>query len=83
MDNQGKEYSFQDLYKELKEKSKKEGIQSDYEYLDLIDELIDAKKKEGYFSEAEDFDQLKDDLEAMWPEVEQMIQENMPKDQAE
>lgn len=72
---QGGEYSFQDLYKELKEKSKKAGIQSDYEYLDLIDELIDEKKKEGYFSEAEDFDQVKDDLEAMWPEVEKNLQE--------
>lgn len=75
MTNQSGEYSFQDLYKELKEKSKKAGIQSDYEYLDLIDELIDEKKNEGYFSEAEDFDQLKDDLEAMWPEVEQLLNE--------
>jgi hypothetical protein len=68
-------YSFQDLYKELKEQAKEKGIQSDYEYLDLIDELIDKKKKEGYFSDAEDFDQLRDDLEAMWPEVEQELQE--------
>ena len=70
----GGEYSFQDLYKELKENAMKEGIQSDYEYLDLIDQLVEDKKNSGYLSEDEDLEQLKDDLEAMWPEVEQGLQ---------
>jgi hypothetical protein len=74
MINKDGEYSFKDLYNEIKKKAKDKTIQSDYEYLDLVDEIIDEKKKEGYFSEAEDFDQLRDDLEAMWPEVEQELQ---------
>jgi hypothetical protein len=69
------EYSFKELLKEIKIKAKDEKIQSDYEYLDLIDKLISEKKSEGYFSEAEDFDQVRDDLEAMWPEVEKELQE--------
>lgn len=74
MTYQGGEYSFKDLYKEIKNKAKDEGIQSDYEYLDLIDQLVEEKKNSGFFSEDEDLEQLKNDLEAMWLEVEQYLQ---------
>jgi hypothetical protein len=71
---QGGEYSFKDLYKEIKKKAKDEGVQSDYEYMDLVDQLIEEKKNLGFFSEDEDLEQLKDDLEAIWPELEQYLQ---------
>jgi hypothetical protein len=75
MIHQGEEYSFKDLYKEIKDKAKDEGIQSDYEYLDLIDKVLEEKKNQKFFSEGEDLEQLKDDLEAMWPEIESELQE--------
>ncbi len=72
---QGAEYSFKNLYNEIKKKAKNEAIQSDYEYTELIDDLIEEKKNAGFFSEDEDLEQLKDDLILMWPEVEQYLQE--------
>lgn len=75
MTYQGAEYSFKELYNELKKKAKDEAIQSDYEYTELIDDLIEEKKNAGFFSEDEDLEQLKDDLILMWPEVEQYLQE--------
>ena len=72
--NMTKEYSFEELYKELKKQAKEKGIQSDYEYLDLIDKIIIEKKNAGLLSEDEDIDQVKDDLEAMWPEIESGIE---------
>ncbi|MCX6766095.1 MAG: hypothetical protein NT136_04015 [Candidatus Moranbacteria bacterium] len=75
MTYKGGEYSFNELLKELKQRAKKELIQSDYEYLELIDGLIEEKKSQGYFSEDEDMEQLKSDLEIMWPEVEKYLQD--------
>lgn len=72
---QGGEYSFKNLYNEIKKKAKDKAIQSDYEYADLIDQLIEEKKSLGLLSEDEDLEQLKNDLELMWPEVEQYLQE--------
>ncbi len=71
----GGEYSFKELYNELKKKAKNEAIQSDYEYTELIDDLIEEKKNAGFFSEDEDLEQLKNDLILMWLEVEQHLQE--------
>ncbi len=71
----GAEYSFKELYSELKNKARDEAIQSDYEYTELADNLIEEKKNAGFFSEDEDLEQLKNDLELMWPEVEQYLQE--------
>lgn len=71
----GGEYSFQELYKELKKKVFGEGVQSDYEYESLIEDLIEDKKKQGFLSEDEDLEQLKSDLMLMWPEVEREIQD--------
>jgi len=75
MTYQGGEYSFKELYNELKKKVKDEAIQSDYEYTELIDNLIEEKKAQGFLSEDEDLEQLRDDLILMWPEVEKGLQE--------
>lgn len=74
MTYQGGEYSFKELYDEIKKKAKDELIQSDYEYIDLIDQILEEKKGYGFFSEDEDLEQLKNDLELMWPEVERELQ---------
>lgn len=75
MTYQGGEYSFKELLNEIKRRAKESTLQSDYEYTDLVEEVIEEKKNEGFFSEDEDLEQLKDDLEIMWPEVEQYLQE--------
>lgn len=81
MTYQGGEYSFKDLYNELKKRVRDELIQSDYEYTELIDNLIEEKKNAGFFSEDEDLEQLKSDLMLMWPEVEQYLQEGKKKEE--
>ena len=62
MTYQGGEYSFKELYSEIKKKAKDEAIQSDYEYTDLIDQVLEEKKNAGFFSEDEDLEQLKADF---------------------
>lgn len=70
------EYSFRDLLKEIKGRSRENAIQSDYEYADLVEEIIEEKKSAGLFSEDEDLEQLASDLKLMWPEVEEYLQKN-------
>lgn len=65
----GGEYSVQDLFNELKELVKQEGILTFEGYAEAVDEIVEEKSKYGFFSENEDLMQIKSALEKRWSEI--------------
>ncbi|MFA6383524.1 MAG: hypothetical protein WCX17_03815 [Parcubacteria group bacterium] len=70
---QGGEYSNSDLFGEVKEAAVREGVSTLVQYRDLIDEIVEEKRIYGFFSDDEDLSQVKENLEARWPEIEKGI----------
>jgi len=70
---QGGEYSNHDLFGEVKEAAVREGVSTLVQYRDLIDEIVEEKRIYGFFSDDEDLFQVKENLEARWPEIEKGI----------
>lgn len=69
----GAEYSEESLFDEIKEAAKRERISTLVQFRDLIDEIVEEKRIYGFFSDDEDLSQVKKDLEARWPDIENLL----------
>jgi len=69
----GAEYSEESLFDEIKETAKRERISTSVQFRDLIDEIVEEKRIYGFFADDEDLSQVKKDLEARWPDIENLL----------
>lgn len=62
------------LFEEAKTRAIDYGIQSYDEWIDLVEDLIQGKLELGELTKHEDLTTLQQDIERLWPEVEEVLQ---------
>ncbi|NTW14554.1 MAG: hypothetical protein HGA31_06025 [Candidatus Moranbacteria bacterium] len=67
------EDSAQSLFQELRDRVKREGIDTYGEYCELIQELLQEKLNDGIFNVNEDLSTIESDLEGRWLELEGLM----------
>ena len=75
----GGEFSFKDLYEELKEQAVSERIEDIGQYKEMMENLLEEKKSYGFLDESEDWPQMAHDLMLKWPEVERELKKHSGK----
>ena len=68
-----REESTQSLFLELRERVRREGIDTYGEYCELVSDLVQERLGDGVFDINEDLSTIESDLEARWPEIEGLI----------
>lgn len=72
----GGEFSTDALFRELSKRAMLERIDIYEAYAELVDALIEEKKSYGFLSDEEDLQQIKRDLLARWPRLQNMLAES-------
>jgi hypothetical protein len=72
-ENEIQKFSIQDLFEELKDTAKHEGVSTLEQFKDLVDDLVEQKRIYGIFSDDEDITQIKKDIVGRWPELEKTL----------